>query len=202
MSSSSLRAVGLSLAALLLAMLTLTPQVVESDASRPVKGMAADTFIPGLTDQNGSPVSRSRLFGKPAVIHFGFTHCPAVCPMTLNEVASLMDRLGPMADDINFVFATVDPERDTAPVLKEYIDYFDSRILGLTGTVEAIGALAKQFDTTFAKRPNDSGYSVDHAIFAFLTNTKGEVVSTLYLGTSANRKLVKSRLQDLLTGEK
>lgn len=180
----------------LLALPVPSVRAAERDIVRPAKATAP--FIAGLTDQAGSPVSRKRIFGKPAVVHFGFTHCPSVCPMTLNEVALLMDRLGAEADDINFVFATVDPERDTAPVLKEYIDYFDSRILGLTGSIDAIKALARHFDTTFAKRPNAHGYNVDHAIYAFLTDTAGKVVSTLYLGTDANRRLVKTRLQKLL----
>ena len=157
-------------------------------------------FIRGLTDQNGAPVTRNRLFGKPAVVHFGFTHCPVVCPTTLHEVGLLMQRLGAKADQLNFVFVSVDPERDTANILKDYIGNFDERILGVTGTTEAVAKLAKYFGTTFSKRPAGEGYNVDHAIFAFLTNTSGKVVSTLYLGTEANRQLIGKRLNDLLSG--
>lgn len=172
---------------------------VGSDAGKTEEASSKQIFIQGLTDQNGKSVTRNRLFGKPAIVHFGFTHCPVVCPTTLHEVGLLMQRMGAKADKFNFIFATVDPERDTASVLKEYIGNFDERIWGLTGSQESIAKLTKHFGATYAKRPADEGYNVDHAIFAYLTDTGGKVVSTLYLGTSANHKLVEKRLEQLLS---
>jgi len=162
---------------------------------------ASDGFVAGLIDQHGAPVKAQRLVGKPSIVHFGFTHCPEVCPTTLNAVAGLMQQLGELADQINFVFVTVDPERDTADVLKQYIAHFDNRIIALTGSTEAIAAVARAFKTSFAKRPNKdgSGYSMDHAIFAFLKDRNWKTVSTLYLGSGANRELVKKRLKGLLS---
>lgn len=155
-------------------------------------------FIAGLIDQNGDSVSHHRFAGKPTLVHFGFTYCPEVCPTTLNEVATLMAKLGPDAERLNFVFVTVDPARDTADVLKNYISYFDERITGLTGSEKAIAALAKSFNTTYAKRPYDGGYSMDHAIFAYLKDSKWRTVGTLYMGAGANRDFVMKKLGPLL----
>ena len=189
------------LVALLLSVLWVSTHTLASQDASAQDRPSAPGFIVGLTDQHGKVVTRGRLFGKPAVVNFGFTHCPVICPTTLLEVSLLMQRLGPKADKLNFVFATVDPERDTAPVLKEYVDSFDKRIIALTGSAKAIAKLAKHFGTTYAKRPTEDGYNVDHAVFAYLTNTGGKVVSTLYLGTSANPALIEKRLEGLLSSQ-
>ena len=194
-----LRTITLLLAASLIAStmtsthaLAVKPSTAGKSASMP------SGFVAGLIDQHRQPVTARRLLGKPAIVHFGFTNCPVVCPTTLNEVATLMDTLGPRAEHLNFVFVTVDPERDTADVLKSYIEHFDKRIIGLTGSLDAITALAKSFKTSFAKRPYDDGYNVDHAIFAYLKDSEWRTASTLYMGDGANRDLVNKRIDALL----
>ena len=188
-----------SILALLLvfALQTTTSQRLAA-ASTQMEKPGSNGFIAGLIDQNGKPVSRQRFAGKPTLLHFGFTHCPEVCPTTLNEIANLMAKLGPKADRINFVFATVDPERDTPEVLKEYIGHFDERIVGLTGSVTAITALAKSFNTSFAKRAYDGGYTMDHAIFAYLKDRYWQTVGTLYMGVGANSAFVQKKMAILL----
>ena len=96
------------------------------------------------------------------------------------------------------MFITVDPKRDTAEVLKTYVEHFDKRIVGVTGSEEAISAIARSFGTSFAKRPHEDGYNMDHAIYAYLKDSRWRTVGTLYMGAGANQKLVGSRIGALL----
>ena len=169
-----------------------------SPSDKQTSATELESLIADLTDQHGVPLTRSRLYGKPAIVHFGFTHCPVVCPTTLNEVALLMERLGSKADRINFLFVTVDPERDTADILKTYVSHFDARIIGVTGSEKAIAAIARSFGTSYAKRQHEDGYNMDHAIYAYLKDSRWRTVGTLYLGSGANQKLVNSRIEALL----
>ena len=156
---------------------------------------------PALTTQHGSTFQFDKLKGKPSVVHFGFTHCPVICPTTLNEIANYMKRLGSDADEINFVFVSVDPERDTKDVLKEYIGYFDARIIGVTGTPPGIRKLADRLGTTYEKRRMpDGGYEMAHAIFGYLLDRTGKQVGTLYLGAESNPKNVLQKLRKLIAG--
>ena len=152
-----------------------------------------------LTDQHGNVFKLEDLKGKPSVVNFGFTHCPVVCPTMLSGVSFYMNKLSNRADNINFVFVSVDPERDTAKVLKEYIGNFDDRIIGVTGTSEGIANLAKVFDTKYEKRTVDGdSYEMAHVIFAYLLDKTGKKVGTLYTGSDANPKFVMKRLTKLL----
>ena len=96
-----------------------------------------------LLDQNRRVVTDQDFRTKPTAWFFGFTHCPDVCPTTLSDLTVVLKRLGPEGDKLNVVFGTVDPERDTPEVLKEYLASFDPRIIGLTGSREAIDAMTK-----------------------------------------------------------
>lgn len=154
---------------------------------------------PRLTDQYGKVFKLDDLKGKPSVVNFGFTLCPVVCPTMLSGVSFYMNKLAKRADDINFVFVSVDPERDTAEVLKEYIGNFDDRIIGVTGTSEGIADLAKVFDTKYEKRAVDgASYEMAHVIFAYLLDKTGKKVGTLYTGSDANPRFVMERLTKLL----
>lgn len=154
-----------------------------------------------LIDQNGRAVTEANLKGQPTVLHFGYTHCPVVCPTTLYEVAGRMRALGPQADDISFVFATVDPERDTANVLKTYIANFDERIIGLTGTSDNVARLAKGLGATYAKRARrDGGYDFDHTVFAYLLDRDWMKVGVLYAGPGADEETVVAKLRALAGG--
>ncbi|MGI9381814.1 MAG: SCO family protein [Methyloligellaceae bacterium] len=154
-----------------------------------------------LVDQHGKAVTEASLKGKPTVLHFGFTHCPVICPTTLYEVAGRMRDLGPVAGDIRFVFATVDPERDTVDVLKTYIENFDERIIGLTGTLDNVTQLAKGLGASFAKRPRkDGGYDFDHTIFAYLLDRDWKKVGVLYIGPGTGGDAVVKKLRALANG--
>ena len=106
-----------------------------------------------LTTMNGGTLSNDDLKGEPFAIFFGFTRCPEICPTTLTELASLMQRLGPDADRMHFVFVSLDPTRDTPDVLKQYIGAFDPRIIGLTGTEPDVAKAAKEYRVFWEKVP-------------------------------------------------
>jgi protein SCO1 len=156
-----------------------------------------------LRDQHGRQFSEAELLAKPSVIHFGFTRCPVICPTTLYELGQRMRELGPLADGINFVFVTVDPERDTPAHLKTYIESFDSRIVGLSGDNAQIGALAAWVGATFSKIDNGTGdYSMDHSVNAFLIARGGTAVTPLYMGDNAKEQAVMQALRALAASER
>lgn len=133
-----------------------------------------------LVNQNGATVTQKDFAGTPAAWFYGFTNCPDVCPTALAEMAALLEALGPDADKLNAVFVTVDPERDTQQVMQDYLAYFDPRIIGLTGDLPAVQAMAKSRFIYFAKVPQeDGGYTMDHSAGIYLTNANGEFVGTL-----------------------
>jgi len=118
-----------------------------------------------LTDQNGQPFTLSSIRGKKAVlIYFGYTHCPDVCPAVLSKFSKTISTLGSKADNVAFLFVTVDPERDTPSALKKYLSYFSDKILGLTGSAEEVANVLKLYNIYAYKHPPDEkgNYLVDH----------------------------------------
>jgi protein SCO1/2 len=95
-----------------------------------------------LIDQNGTPVTDEDIKGRPSLVFFGYTHCPDVCPTTLFEMSEVMRALGPDASRVNALFITVDPERDTAAAMKDYLSSFDPHLRGATGDQKSIEATA------------------------------------------------------------
>lgn len=101
-----------------------------------------------LESSSGHAVSDRDFRGKYMLVYFGYTYCPDVCPTTLNAVADALDRMGKRADDLQPLFITVDPRRDTPAVMKQYTAAFSPRLLGLTGTDAQIAAVAKEYAST------------------------------------------------------
>ena len=127
-----------------------------------------------LVDQTGKTVRGEDLHGKWQLVFFGFTSCPDICPTTLANVTAALEELGPAAGKLQPLLITVDPERDTPPVLKEYLTAFDPRILGLTGTPEQVGKALRSFRVYASKRPLDGGdYTMDHSAFIYLMDPQG-----------------------------
>ena len=123
-------------------------------------------------------VSDKDFSGKPFLVFFGFTHCPDVCPTTLFEISEILRTLGPDADRIHAVFITVDPERDTPAVIKDYLSSFDPHLSGLTGDPAAVAAVAKAYRVYFKKVPLDQGgYTMDHTAIVYLMDKNGRFVS-------------------------
>ena len=135
-----------------------------------------------LSDQNGRPITDQDLKGRPFLVFFGFTHCPDVCPTTLFEVSEILRALGPDADRIGALFITVDPERDTPAVIKDYLSSFDPHLVGLTGDPATIAAVAKAYRVYFKKVPLDQGgYTMDHTAIVYLMDKSGRFVSPFSL---------------------
>jgi protein SCO1/2 len=135
-----------------------------------------------LVDQNGKTVRDGDLKGKPFLVFFGFTHCPDVCPTTLFDVSEVMRSLGPDADRTAALFITVDPERDNAAALKDYLGSFDPHLRGLTGDEAALAAVAKAYRVYYKKVPLDGGdYTMDHTAIVYLMDKDGHFVSPFSL---------------------
>jgi cytochrome oxidase Cu insertion factor (SCO1/SenC/PrrC family) len=131
-----------------------------------------------LTDATGKRRSDSEFRGKLMIVYFGYTFCPDVCPADLMAITQALDALGPLADGVQPVFITVDPERDTK-LLGEYVSAFHRSFVGLTGSPEEIRKVANVYKAFYAKVPNAQGgdYSIDHTGMIYLMGRDGE-----YLG--------------------
>jgi len=135
-----------------------------------------------LTDQDGKPITDADLRGKPFLVFFGFTHCPDICPTTLFEVSEVMRKLGKDADRTEALFITVDPERDTPAVMKDYLSSFDPHLRGVTGSPDAIAAAAKEYRVYYKKVPTDNGdYTMDHTALVYLMDKSGHFVAPFNL---------------------
>ena len=135
-----------------------------------------------LEDQNGKPVSDQDMKGRPFLVFFGFTRCPDICPTTLFEMSQVMKALGPDADRVGALFITVDPERDTPGVLKDYLSNFDPHLRGLTGDQAAIDAAIKEYRVYAKKVPLDNGdYTMDHTAVVYLMDKDGHFVAPFNL---------------------
>ena len=131
-----------------------------------------------LVDQNGRPITDQDLKGRPFLVFFGFTHCPDVCPTTLFEVSEILRAAGPGAKDARALFITVDPERDTPAVLKDYLASFDPRVIGVTGDTEAIAAVIKSYRVYAKKVPTENGsYTMDHTAIVYLMGKDGRFIT-------------------------
>ena len=135
-----------------------------------------------LVDQNSNPITDQDLKGHPFLVFFGFTHCPDVCPTTLFDVSEVLRSLGPDADRAGALFITVDPERDSAAMLKDYLASFDPHLRGLTGDADALAAVAKGYRVYYKKVPLDGGeYTMDHTAIVYLMDKDGRFVSPFNL---------------------
>ena len=131
-----------------------------------------------LVDQNSKPITDKDLNGHPFLVFFGFTHCPDVCPTTLFDVSEIFRALGPDAKDVRALFITVDPERDTPAVLKDYLSSFDPRVVGVTGDSAAIAAVEKAYRVYAKKVPLDGGgYTMAHTAIVYLMGKDGRFVT-------------------------
>lgn len=130
-----------------------------------------------LTDHTGKPRTLADFKGKAVVVFFGYTQCPDVCPTTMAEMASVMQKLGTLADQVQVLFITLDPERDTQQLLAGYVPAFDKRFLGLRGTPEQTAKTAKDFKVFYSKVPgSDPGsYTIDHTAGSYVFDRDGRL---------------------------
>lgn len=137
-----------------------------------------------MTNDLGQPVTAATYRGKVALLYFGYTHCPDVCPLTLVHLHTVLQKMGKAADDVRILFVTVDPTRDTVPVLHQYVTAFDPRVVGLTGAPDAIAQLAKRYRVFYKPAPpaaaSSAGYEVTHssAIYVFDQEGRARLLAT------------------------
>lgn len=141
-----------------------------------------------LTDQDGKSRTLADFKGKVVVVFFGYTQCPDVCPTTMAELAQVKKSLGKDGERLQGIFVTVDPERDTAAVLKGYMGSFDPSFVALRGTVEQTKEVAKEFKVFFAKVPGRTpdGYTMDHTAGSYVFDSSGKLRLFVRYGSGAD----------------
>ncbi|MCC3861909.1 SCO family protein [Pseudemcibacter aquimaris] len=130
-----------------------------------------------LTNHMGEAVTDKDFLGKYMLVYFGYTYCPDVCPMDLQIMADAMNELDPsLVDQINPVFVSVDPERDTVDVMAEYVGFFHKDMIGLTGTVDQVNNIKKAYRVYSAKADDSADYLVDHTSYTYLMDKDGSLL--------------------------
>jgi protein SCO1/2 len=130
-----------------------------------------------LTDHFGNKRTMSDFKGKVVVLFFGYTHCPDVCPTTMVEMKNTMKLLGDQADEVQVLFVTVDPQRDTQQVLAQFVPSFDKRFIGLWGSLQETAATLGNFKIYFAKVPGktETDYTIDHSSGMYIFDKQGNI---------------------------
>lgn len=132
-----------------------------------------------LVNHLGETVTEKDLKGQYQLLYFGFTYCPAICPAELSKIADALDMLGEEGKKIQPVFISVDPERDTPQVMRDYIGLFHPRLIGYTGTIQQIEDIKKKYKvySTKVDDPSMSDYTVDHSSYIYFMGPEGQLLS-------------------------
>ena len=128
-----------------------------------------------LQDPDGRTRTLADFRGKAVMLFFGFTQCPDACPTALARAAEVRRLLGPQGARLQVIFVTIDPERDTAAVLKEYTHAFDPDFLGLRTDLPGTAVVAKEFKVHYQKVPTGSSYTMDHTAFTYVLDPQGRL---------------------------
>jgi protein SCO1/2 len=193
-------AIGLAIVILIAVAAVIAQQrLVDS----PRTGTAPEVKIGGpftLTDHTGRAVTEKDFQGKAMLIFFGYTYCPDVCPTSLTEISAAMDKLGSLADKVVPILVSVDPERDTPEVLKDYVAHFHPSIVGLTGTPEQIKQTAKAYRVYYAKVTDKDGdkdaYLMDHSSVIYLMGPDGKFLT--HFSTQTDAETMAAKIKSLL----
>ncbi len=150
-----------------------------------------------LTDHTGAKRTLADFRGKVVVLFFGFMNCPDVCPTTLSEMAAVKKKLGRDGDRVQVIFVTLDPERDTAALLAQYVPAFDPTFLGLRGSAEETAAVAKDFKIFYQKVPGAqaSAYTLDHTAASFVFDPEGRI--RLFVSYGMKAELIAADIKRL-----
>lgn len=153
----------------------------ENGATAAATGQASVGGPFQLVDQNGQAVDQTMLNGKWSLVFFGFTYCPDFCPTTLGTLAAVRERLGDEAKDLQIVFVSIDPARDTPQALKDYLstEGFPPGVIGLTGTEEQVAATARAYRAFYQKVGEGEGYTMNHSLTIYLMGPDGRFRSAL-----------------------
>jgi protein SCO1/2 len=178
--------------------LIITPEAMSNGITAIEPPLLMSDFT--LTDQHNEPIQLSNLDGKPTLLTFGFTHCPDVCPITLGEMRNIHELLGANADNLNFVFISVDGERDTPDILRDYFEllHVDSFLVGMTGTPEAVRELGTEYGVEFfyGETDENGNYDVSHTAGMFLLDTNQNWIRRYTYGTLA--QVIAADIEPLL----
>lgn len=151
-----------------------------------------------LTDHNGKPRTLVDFKGKVIAVFFGYTHCPDVCPTTMADMKQVMKLLGSHADELQVLFVTLDPERDTKEVLAQFVPAFDKRFIGMYGTKAEIEKATADFKIFASKVENSgrSGYTIDHSAGVYLFDKTGKI--RLYVAYGEKPAVIAADIKKLL----
>ena len=160
-----------------------------------------------LTDHNNQRFELAQLRGKLVIIFFGYTHCPDICPTELATMAKLLKQLGRDSDNVQALFISVDPERDTPDKLKNYVPFFSTELIGLTGTKDEITTVTKAYrvqSKIHSKKENSDYYLVDHSANLYVIDAKGKLIHMIPFGLPRDHILhvLKAEIKNLETKQK
>jgi len=167
-----------------------------SQDAAPIMGQSALASV-ALHSSDGRTVSISALRGKPTLLFFGFTHCPEVCPLSLVKAVQLKRRLGPLAADLQVVFVTVDPQRDTPAHLRQYLAAFDPAFIGLSGDEAGTRAVAESLGVSYQRVGDGEAATFEHTASWFLLGADGTLQDVL--GYALSDAQMDARVRTRLT---
>lgn len=175
-----------------LAIVTVVVVGNRPSATRGEIGATGQPLVGGdfqLVNQDGRPVDQTMLNGKWSLVFFGFTYCPEFCPTTLAELAAVQQRLGDKAQNLQIVFVSIDPQRDTPQMLKDYLssDGFPKGTIGLTGTPEQVATAAKAYRAFYQKVGEGETYTMNHSLTVYLMGPDGRFRTAVAYGMGPDK---------------
>ncbi len=188
--------------ALALGLITMVVVGGRQQAAQTTDAATGQPLVGGpftLTNQDGQVVDQSILEGKWSLVFFGFTYCPDYCPTTLGVLNAVQERMGDKARDLQIVFISIDPERDTPQMLKDYLssDGFPDGVIGLTGTPEQVAQVAREYRAFYQKVGEGEGYTMNHGLTVYLMGPDGQFRSAVAhdLGPSRTATLIENAME-------
>ena len=163
-----------------------------------MKGTMPDLSLTMTRASDGKEVTAEDFKGKVTLLYFGYTFCPDVCPTTLANIGAILRKLGPDADQVRALFVTVDPDRDTLPVLKSYTALFAPQVVGLRGTPDQLAALARRYRVSYSVTPESDGhpYEVTHSSAVYVFDQTG-ALRLLISSFSTSKPDIDGSVEDL-----
>ena len=188
--------------ALALGLITMVVVGGRQQAAQTTDAATGQPLVGGpftLTNQDGQIVDEKILEGKWSLVFFGFTYCPDYCPTTLGVLNAVQERMGDKAKDLQIVFISIDPERDTPQMLKDYLssDGFPDDVIGLTGTPEQVAQVAREYRAFYQKVGEGEGYTMNHGLTVYLMGPDGKFRSAVAhdLGPSRTVTLIENAME-------